>query len=56
MPECIHHSGGSSIDQSSVSALFNAGIKSFCHSTILLTNRIGILVPVVILQVGILVP
>ena len=56
MPESIHHKSGGSIDGSNVPTPFDAGTESFRQSTVLFTSRIGILVPVIMLQVGILVP
>lgn len=57
MPECYQHSGNGSRSIKGVMARFGAGKKNmFGKSAGTLICRIGILVPVIILQVGILVP
>lgn len=57
MPECYQHSGNGSRSTKGVMARFGAGKKNmFGKSAGTLICRIGILVPVIILQVGLLVP
>ena len=56
VPECYQHSGSGSRMIRSFIARFGAGKNVFGNTADSLTCRIGTIVPVIILQVGILVP